>query len=126
MLTYVSPDKYQGPDRRRSGGTYPNLFDAHPPFQIDGNFGGTAGVCEMLLQSDNQSIQLLPALPSEWQTGSVSGICARGGYTIDMQWRDGQVTHLVVHSRQPGRTTLLFNGKKKVIKMRGAGTKKIL
>ncbi len=126
LLTYVSPDKYQGPDRRRSGGTYPNLFDAHPPFQIDGNFGGTAGVCEMLLQSDNQSIQLLPALPSEWQTGSVSGICARGGYTIDMQWRDGQVTHLVVHSRQPGRTTLLFNGKKKVIKMRGAGTKKIL
>ncbi len=126
LLTYVSPDQYKGPDRRRSGGTYPNLFDAHPPFQIDGNFGGTAGVCEMLVQSDGQTILLLPALPSAWSSGSVSGICARGGYTLDMQWQAGKVTSLVIHARKAGRVDVVVNGKTETIKMREAETKKIL
>ncbi len=126
LLTYVSPDKYEGKDRRRSGGTYPNLFDAHPPFQIDGNFGGTAGVCEMLLQGDGTTITLLPALPEEWSEGQVSGICARGGHVVDMTWSNGKVTELSVRSCRDGKLTLVYNGTTKTIKTKAGASQKVL
>lgn len=126
LLTYVSPDAYNGPDRRRSGGTYPNLFDAHPPFQIDGNFGGTAGVCEMLVQSDGTIISLLPALPAEWSEGSVSGICARGGHEISMTWDKGEVTKLTIKSRKNGKVTVRVNGNDIVVKTKAGTTTSVL
>ena len=86
LLQYVSPDNYRGPDARRGGGTYPNLMDAHSPFQIDGNFGGCAGVIEMLIQSTEDCSTKLPALPSAWPKGYIKGVRTRTGQTVDVKW----------------------------------------
>ncbi len=131
LLTYVSPDGYEGPDKRRSGGTYPNLFDAHPPFQIDGNFGGTAGVCEMLMQSSSDgnghdTITLLPALPKAWSAGHVKGLCARGGYEVEIWWKNGLVKQATVSSRKGGTVTVISNGQPKVLKLKAGKAKKII
>ena len=124
LLTYVSPEVYKD-SKHRSGGTYPNLFDAHPPFQIDGNFGGTAGVCEMLMQCDGETMHLLPALPKEWPAGEIKGIKARGNYEINLVWNGGKVSKASITSKNAGNLTVKYNGKQKALNFKAGETKLI-
>ena len=132
LLTPIAPrgsKKSNWKEWHKGGGTYPNLFDAHPPFQIDGNFGGTAGVCEMLMQSSmvngQCTIELLPACPEQWQEGYVSGLCARGGYEVSFEWKTGGVRSCTIKAKNNGTITLLYNGQQKTIKMKAGQTQNI-
>lgn len=104
------------PLRELSGGSYPNLFDAHPPFQIDGNFGGAAGIIEMLVQSHLETIDLLPALPDALPEGTISGVCARGGFELSFQWKDGELQNIAVLSKAGKTCKLRYKNRKVDIK----------
>jgi alpha-L-fucosidase 2 len=133
LLTAVAPEGDKSPNYSHGGGTYPNLFDAHPPFQIDGNFGGTAGVCEMLMQSQlltangksTTVIELLPALPAAWSEGKVSGLCARGGYEVSFEWKGGYVRSATIKARKAGTVTLLYNGQQKTLHLKAGETQPV-
>ena len=113
QLRYISEETLRG------GGTYPNLFDAHPPFQIDGNFGAVSGILEMLLQQDGDSLALLPALPRRWTEGSVTGLKAPGNVTVDMAWKAGQLTRAAFEAPSDGELTVIAGGKRQVVQIRG-------
>jgi alpha-L-fucosidase 2 len=115
LLKYVEPDGVKV-NYQRGGGTYPNLFDAHPPFQIDGNFGGAAAVAEMLVQSTATKIYLLPALPKAWESGEVKGLKTRGGYTLNMTWAKGKVQNYTLVKQGGGTVDVYINGAWKKVK----------
>lgn len=124
LLKYVAPDAIR-PRGQNHGGTYPNLLDAHPPFQIDGNFGGAAAVAEMLVQSEKNEILLLPALPESWPEGSVKGLRARGGFELDITWKEGKPERVTIYGKPGGSTQLTYKNQTRKVSLK-KGRKQIL
>lgn len=112
----LRPVKSIGFNYTNGGGTYENLFDAHPPFQIDGNFGFVSGITEMLMQSRDNRIYLLPALPHEWKNGSVSGLLARGNVIVDIKWKNGRISEYSLDGS--GDFTVIYDGKEKTVSLK--------
>jgi alpha-L-fucosidase 2 len=110
-----------------SKSTWPNLFDLHPPeiFQIDGNLGATAGIAQMLLQSGNGNIELLPALPASWPDGSITGLLARGGVTVDLNWKGGRVRSATLHASRALKFKLQANGRTQPLALRSGQVRKL-
>lgn len=117
QLTLVENDGWG-----EKGGTYPNLFDAHPPFQIDGNFGCTSGITEMLLQTQNGSIDILPALPDEWKNGNISGLKTYGGFEVSIVWKDNQATEVAIKSNLGGNCRISASNE---LQLKGKNTLKL-
>lgn len=109
----LKPTATQGTQMAKGGGTYPNLLCAHPPFQLDGNMGGSAGMAELLIQSHTEVIELLPALPSAWDKGNVKGLMARGAFEIDLEWKKGKLVEAKIKSLSGGNCTVKYQGKVK-------------
>ncbi len=118
LQNLLKPVGSSGSGFDNSGGTYPNLFCAHPPFQLDGNMGGSAGIAEMLLQSHNNQIELLPALPDAWKQGAVKGLKARGNYTVDINWDNGKLTSAVIKPHTDGTIKVKYGSNVKEISVK--------
>jgi alpha-L-fucosidase 2 len=118
MLANLLKPAKSSETRYDRGGVLPNLLCSHPPFQIDGNFGGAAGITEMLVQSHTGEVHLLPALPTAWSGGEARGLCARGGVTVDIGWRAGKLTSAVLTACVPGSVAVRYGDKITTLQLR--------